>query len=94
MGCYDGRLHPTWNWTACSGFWSERIDNAIHRTFVKILLLVDEGRAVVVRAVYPIILLEWDSALGHRMDLKPGSPLLSIVFDQAPIMMRAAQIRN
>ncbi len=70
----------------------ERINKAIGCTFVKILLLADGGRSIIVKAAFPIIPLEWDPALGHRFDLEPGSPLLSVVSDRAPIMLYSEQI--
>ncbi len=72
----------------------ERINRAIGCTFVKILLLDDDGRTVVVKAAFPIITLEWDPVLGHHVDLKPGSPLLSVVSNQAPTMMRSMQVKE
>jgi response regulator RpfG family c-di-GMP phosphodiesterase len=71
---------------------SEQINRAINCTFVKILLLVEGGRTLVVKSVFPIIPLEWDPALGHRFDLKPGSPLLSVVSDRTPTMLHREQI--
>jgi HD-GYP domain-containing protein (c-di-GMP phosphodiesterase class II) len=71
---------------------SEQINRAISCTFVKILLLVEGGRAIVVKSAFPIIPLEWDPALGHRFDLKPGSPLLSVVSDRTPTMLHREQI--
>ncbi len=70
----------------------ERINRAISCTFVKILLLAEGGRTIVVKSAFPIIPLEWDPALGHRFDLKPGSPLLSVVSDRTPTMLHREQI--
>ncbi len=42
---------------------AERIGNAVGCTFVKILLMTEDNRGLVVKAAYPVHDLEWDPAL-------------------------------
>jgi HD-GYP domain-containing protein (c-di-GMP phosphodiesterase class II) len=76
------------------GMLCEKIYKAISCSFVKILLLADAGRSVIVQVAFSERHIAWDPALGLRFDLKPGSPLLSVASDRAPILLHAEQLRE
>lgn len=73
---------------------AERIGNAVGCTFVKILLMTEDNRGLVVKAVHPVQDLEWDPALGHLFEVKAGSPVFSVIFDQAPLILNTAHIQE
>ncbi len=73
---------------------AERIGRAVGCTFVKILLMSDEGVGLVVKAAYPVYSIEWDPALGDAVEVRPGSPIMSVVSDQAPLLLHAEQIKE
>jgi len=73
---------------------SERIGKAVSCTFVKILLLTGDGRRLVVKAAYPAPNFDWDPALDHTFETQPGSFVLSVIADRAPILLREAQIND
>jgi response regulator RpfG family c-di-GMP phosphodiesterase len=73
---------------------SERIGQAVSCTFVKILLLDEGGGLLVVKAAHPAPNFEWDPALGHSFEILPGSFVLSVIADHAPILLREEQIRD
>jgi response regulator RpfG family c-di-GMP phosphodiesterase len=73
---------------------SQRIGQAVTCTFVKILLTSDDVSKLIVRAAYPIRNLEWDPALGHAFEVKPGSLLLSVISNRAPLLVHSEEISN
>jgi putative nucleotidyltransferase with HDIG domain len=76
------------------GILAERMAKAVSCTFAKILLLDEGGRLLVVKAAHLTHDIEWDPALEHTFEILPGSFVLSVISDHAPILLRAEQVSS